>query len=171
MLRPLFVLVMLGMTQPALAGQSVPNEHVRSTNPRILSGIAERYARSPTFRGLVDDLERSDLILHIEYGTCTCQLAQACMVFVSASVAIRYVRSFVDLRQTQSHLIQQIGHELFHASEIAAAPEVRSAASLVRFHMGLGASSCRPRRCLETEASQKTELAVRAELFADDEGL
>ena len=71
---------------PALAApQPARWSHIRSTNSRIRAAIEEGYARSKTFRSLVDQLEGSNVILHIERGDCTCYYARACLGFVSSS--------------------------------------------------------------------------------------
>ena len=112
------MLLMIIVLWAALDLQPQAGSHVRSTNSRIRAAIDEGYARSETFRSLVDRLEASDVILHIEPGACTCDRARACLGFVSSAGGVRYLRSHISLRQIQRELIQQIGHELFHAWEV-----------------------------------------------------
>lgn len=105
------------------------------------------------------------MILHVERGDCSCRNARSCLVFLSDSGGVRYLRSLVSLQRNQHDLIQQIGHELFHASEIAASPEVRNRAAFAQFYEQLRAARCERYGCYETSGAEQAELAVRAELL------
>jgi hypothetical protein len=139
---------------------------VRTTNARIRRALSEGERQSLTFRRLRHALEQSDLILHIEAGDCQCQPARSCLSFVTLTGGARYVRIWVSLRQIQRELIEHIGHELRHAVEIAAAPEVVSDVTLKRFYERSAHSSCGVRCGYETEDAQRAQAAVRAELHA-----
>jgi hypothetical protein len=159
---PAIVALVIQFVMPA--AQPVRWNLIRSTNSRIRAAIAEGYARSMTFRSLVQDLEASNIILYIDRGECTCNRARACLGFVSSVAGVRYLRSYVSLRQIQRELIQQIAHELFHASEIAGAPEVTSPAEFAGFFESLRVSGCRDPKCYETRGALRSEALVRAEL-------
>ena len=150
--------------QPPATEQGHAFPHVRSTNGRIRTALDEGYAKSRTFRGLVDSLERSDVILHIERGECACGRARACLTFLADAGGVRYLRSHVSLQQIQRHLIEQIAHELFHAGEILRARHVRSRRAFSDFFAQLRVSGCREPRCYETAGAEAAESAVRVEL-------
>ena len=137
---------------------------VRTTNVRIRRALSEGERRSLTFHRLRQAVERSDLVLYIEPGDCTCQAARSCLSFVTSTGGVRYVRVWVSLRQIQLDLVEHIGHELRHAVEIASAPEVISDVTLRRLFEGRAHSSCRVPCGYETEDAQLAEAAVRAEL-------
>lgn len=159
---PALVALVIQSVMPA--AQPVRWNHIRTTNSRIRAAIAEGHARSMTFRNLVQDIEASNIIVYIDRGDCTCDRARACLGFVSSVAGVRYLRSYVSLRQIQRELIQQIAHELFHASEIAGAPEVTSRAEFAGFFEGLRVSGCREPKCYETRGALRSEALVRAEL-------
>lgn len=160
------LLMLIVGSGPLTAGASPadPIERVRSTNPRIRAAIAEGYATSNTFRRLVDGLQKSDVILHIEAGDCGCDRARACLGFVSYAGGTRYLRSRVNLRQIQRALIQEIGHELHHASEVAAAAQVTSPEHFAQLFEALRSSGCGGAQCYETRGALESEAAVRTEL-------
>jgi hypothetical protein len=151
-------------------GGSIRNDgtlpRVRTTNARIRQALSEGGRQSVTFWEMRNALEKSDLILYIEPGDCTCQGARSCLSFVTVTGGVRYVRAWVSLRQIQLELIEHIGHELRHAVEIADEPEVVSDSTLARFFERKAHPSCSVRCGYETEDAQLAQAAIRAELHA-----
>jgi hypothetical protein len=84
---------------------------------------------------------------------------------VVSSGQARYVRLTVSLRQTQDDLIQQVGHELVHATEIAAATHVESSDGLRRYYRAIGTPACGSRCGFETEAAVRATGIIRGELL------
>mgnify|MGYP006952652715 CR=1 FL=1 len=147
------------------ANQRSPS--VRSTNGRIVQALAQGTARSPTFAQMLEELQGSDVILHMEAGECDCRGARACLTFLSSSGNTRYLRGTVSLRRTQRDLIAAIGHELWHAVELARSPEVVDRASLSTFYAARARRSCAG--CgYETAEAIASESAVRRELQSRD---
>jgi hypothetical protein len=141
-------------------------EHVRSTNARVRNALREGELKSATFRELLAHLQQSDVILHIEAGDCTCNRAKACLSFVAQAGPVRYIRATVSLRQIQKDVVEQIGHELRHAVELADAPEVIDPATLRQLYTRIGRSSCGSPCGYETREALRAQSAVRAELQA-----
>lgn len=154
------LLVLLSTVPPDASGPG----GVRSTNVRIRGAIEEGVTRSPTFRGLVERLRESTVIVYIERGECRCSRARSCLAFVTSSGRVRYLRSYVTLQQTQRTLIEQIGHELHHATELAEAPDVTSRRGFAQLFAKLAGAGCFERRCFETPDALATEAVVRREI-------
>ena len=88
-------------------------------------------ARSATFRLLSEAIERSDLVVYVD----TRPLAfPGQLQFVSATPGERYLRVSIRVPGVDNDLLPWLAHELWHAVEIAAAPEVRDRVSLLRFY-------------------------------------
>ncbi len=62
----MLTLVLLAL---ALTAQDTSSPHVRSTEPKILALIDAGIAGSATFRGLIETLNQSDVIVYIENKT------------------------------------------------------------------------------------------------------
>ncbi|SRR6266540_3931724 len=142
-----------------------PMANVRSTNARLARAVREGYDRSPTFRRLVEALERTDVILYVEPGECQCGRAAACLSLVAGGGAVRYLRATITLRRVDAELVEQIGHELQHAIEIAAQSDLTTEERLAAFYRkrstGCGPSSW----CFETAAARVAGAAVRTEIY------
>src|SRR5919109_1124611 len=100
------------------------NPAVRSDDPYVQSLIATGIERSPTFASLVDDLEQSDVVAFVEASRQLPSTLSGYLMFVTNTSACRYVLIRVTTRYTDVQTIGTIGHELQHAAEIAAHPEV-----------------------------------------------
>src|SRR5471030_219953 len=101
-----------------------PDPHVRSSDREIVSAIATATDRSPTFRGLVEHLNRSDVVVYVMFDRSpTSDLAGRTM-FVSAAGGRRYLRIAIDRRYAGCLRLGILGHELRHAVEIADAAGV-----------------------------------------------
>jgi hypothetical protein len=149
--------------QAGPADEGLP-ERVRTTNSRIRQAMREGQDKASTFRSLLQQLQRSDVVLYIEPGECTCAAARSCVTFVTTAGSTRYLRVIVTLKQLQVEMIAHIGHELRHAIEIAGAAEVVDSRSLRRFYEGRASPSCGRPCGVETEAAVRTQAAVRSEL-------
>lgn len=139
-------------------------DRVRTTNTRIHQALRQGLARSPTFRAMVEALQQSDVILHIDPGECSCGNTRSCVTFVAAPGQVRYLRATVSLRQIDHELIAHVGHELFHATEIAAAPQVVSRHTLRDFYQQRGRRTCGLPCGYETEAAVRVHDRLRVEL-------
>jgi hypothetical protein len=120
-------------------GDSRGSDAVRPMGAVLTDALKEGRRRSNTFNRLLDRLERSDLIVYLQIGSCPDAQSIACLAMIGASDANRFVRvTFVmRIRGGESilavftdHLIAQIGHELQHAVEIADDPGVVDGATL-----------------------------------------
>lgn len=115
----------------------VPIERVRVADSRLRAAFDEGVLRSATLKRLVDALQGSDVIVHVSprpaQGTFGGDLH-----LVAAGSGVRYVRIRVRRDLPRSRLIAMIAHELQHAVEVAAAPNVVDEASLVDLYHAIG---------------------------------
>src|SRR5262245_52166477 len=112
------------------ASQGAPDDapglftRVRSTERFMITLIREGYERSSTFRELVDTLQRSNVIVFVQPAVCAGGRIRSCLVSVKGSALERHLRIKVDTHTSHNALIATVAHELQHAVEIAAHPEV-----------------------------------------------
>ena len=145
----------------ALMGESTGA--IRSHSDRIGKAMEEASRRSMTFRGLVDRLNRSDVIVYVESGTCGSPQVLSCVAIASAAGAARYLRITIDTDHSRSIITSQIAHELQHAVEIADSPEVVDTDSLRELYRRIGKASAN-RDIYETTAAVRVAAAVSREL-------
>ncbi len=116
-----------------LAGAGVP--HIRPTDRKTAELLRSAVTRSPTVKAIVDTLEHSDVIVWIETGAIH---LPGKLQLLAASPVCRHVRITIRVPGFDSEEIAWLGHELWHAVEIARAPEVRDQASLERLYERIG---------------------------------
>jgi hypothetical protein len=91
-------LAMLVCAATVVAGprEEPPAADVRAvrSGDRLLNGLlAEGYARSTTFRGLVDGISQTDALVYVEAGVCAFGHLDACLAsYMAASGGRRYLR-------------------------------------------------------------------------------
>ncbi len=135
--------------------------HVRSTERQMLDVLHEGCDRSPTFKGLVDDLEGSDVIVYVEPSALLPQAVDAYMRFAGATSSIRYLRVVVSAKARGDRLIALVGHELQHAREVASATAVRDQVTLAAMYRLIGDANAQG---WDTEAACAVGARVRDEL-------
>ena len=160
---PELLCLLLAIALPAGENRVIDFPHIRSDSPRIARLAGTAVERSSTFHRLAAALSDSDVIVYIDAGECQCGRARACLSFVSASGGVRYLRASVSLRQIDDELIEQIGHELQHAIEIASEPRVTSEVALAAYYSAR-AQSCGRAQCFETAHARDVQAAIRREL-------
>lgn len=135
---------------------------LRASDEKAAALLQAGVARSATFRLLVQTIDHSDLVVYVE----TRQLAlPGQLQFMSATPGGRYVRVTVRPMGLDNDLVPWLAHELWHAVEIAGAPEVSDRASLLRLYERIGDGfRARGRVEMETVKAQKTQETVLAEL-------
>jgi hypothetical protein len=137
---------------------------VRSTDPIVLAALAKGMARSATFRSLVNRLDGSNVIVHVDRrhgGSRQSGFTQ----FVAATRHVRYLRITLVAGDASHATVALLGHELRHAVETAEAPEVADEAAYRALYRQIGEASCAPPQwCFETAAADEAGARVYAEL-------
>jgi hypothetical protein len=132
---------------------------VRALGPAARLLVDEGSVRSPSFAGLLRAIESSDLIVYVATGFLR---LPGRLDFVCAKAGNRFLRITVNVPDAEPCLIASLAHELQHAVEIAAAPDVTDAATLARFYERHGQRVSRDEYC--TRAAQRVADAVRVEV-------
>jgi hypothetical protein len=141
-LRTITLCLALLVALPSDAASSRENAHVRPVHPELAKLIEEGAAQSATLRSLIEQLQRTDVVALIEFDNLNLpsDLAGG-LRFITKAGSLRLLR--VSIRRTLSRrlMLVTIGHELQHALEIAAAPQVVDEESLHAFYRKLDRGS------------------------------
>jgi hypothetical protein len=123
---------------------------VRSEHPRIARLIATAAERSATFRGEIERIESTNGLIYIQEGYCG-RGGLACLILtVTRAGAYRVLRVNLNMRRNDCDLMGAIGHELWHAIEALADPDVTTDSRLFLFFHRLGPTE---RGTFETSAA------------------
>jgi hypothetical protein len=143
------------------AGAACGKSHVRAMDARAQAAIDLGLERSATFRELVNDLRQSDLIVYIGTQSAVAPINGE-IHFVTTAGDHRYLRVFVRAELSPWDRAAMVAHELQHAREIAAAPEVIDNASMDALYHAIGYGVGVDRH--ETDAAREITLQVLREL-------
>ena len=150
----------------AAAGGGVLNAQsespaVRPESAAIRALIESGMARSATFRDLKTRLDNTDVIVYVRFSRCPSGIA-ACLAWITAGAGSRRLLIRIDrFDSSPDRLTALLAHELQHANEVAAAPDITDLASFEKsfasrgWHDGTG---------FETEQAKNTTRRVAAEL-------
>jgi S-adenosylmethionine:tRNA-ribosyltransferase-isomerase (queuine synthetase) len=138
--------------------------HVRTSSALLSLLIADARDHSPTFVRLVESIESSDLIVYFEATPHMESRFRGRVHFMGASAGYRYLRVQIRTAMNRFDIMASLAHEMQHANEIAAHPEVVSEAGLAVLYRDIGDEHdwC----MFETNAAQEAGRAVRAEILA-----
>jgi len=162
------VLCVCALLWPALASpasRTLPSSLVRL---RPLTSLATEFVSrgldgSPTFRSLVERIERSDVIVYVELVHRKPGAPDGATRLVNASRYFRFLYVSINCELDSWAIVAMLGHELQHAVEIAERPEIRDAGSLARYYRDEGIATARD-GCVCSEAARDAARRVRGEL-------
>lgn len=140
--------------------------HVRVLDRPLADLFATVYVTSPTLQSLVDRLQRSDVIVHVESRRLKSANVGGMLQFVTQAAGYRYLRITIDIALSPERAAMLLGHELQHAVEVADEPSVKNGVSLEMLYLRIGHTchtSVRPRRC-DTAAARDVGQRVLAEV-------
>ena len=129
------------MNTDAAAIDGMPSA-VRSSDRVLNELIADGYRRSQSFGHLVDGIADTNTLVYVEAGVCTFGHLKACLLpFIATTGQVRYLR--IGLTRPlnlgdRNRLIALIGHELQHALEVAARPDVIDLKSMIELYRRIG---------------------------------
>jgi hypothetical protein len=141
-----------------------PLRRVRTVDARVARLIEAGVRRSVTFADLVAAVNASDVIVYIQSVNRLAPNIAGQLVIVPVPRA-RYLRIQVLDSLSPDETIALMGHELRHALEVAAAPEVRDQEGLIALYHRIGEPGGQL-HSFETRAAQKTGRRVRTELIS-----
>jgi len=142
------------------AATQVP--HVRASDRLSAEVLRRAAAESPTVAALIAQLDQSDVIVNIVTGPLPNSLNGHTRV-AAATPTARYLRVTLRIPGATARLIATLGHELRHAVEIAAMPEIRCEATLAAAYRRVGIDAGRD-GFFETDAAVAAGRAVAREL-------
>ena len=150
------------------AAQSIPAAvpRLRPLDARAAEAIKTGVSRSPTFRALVDELERSDVVVYVYTTPYLSRYVSGGLSFVGVSASMRFLKIALDLDLTPDQTVYVLAHELQHALEIARATDVRTQHDFDAFyrHIGVGGALA---HTFETAEARLMGQRVRRELRAE----
>jgi len=153
-----------------IAASLAAASNVRSTDPVIGAALADGLQHSDVIRRLVATIDASNVIVYLARGDCPSP-AVACLMLTSAGPDVRHVRINFELLiglgkpggWFRDNLSVALAHELQHAAEIAAWPEVIDTTTLLAAYSrrGVDRGAAHP----DTDAAVQAGAARRAELL------
>jgi len=138
-LRTVITLLLLTLLPAGHAqAQEQTLQRVRTDSRYLRVVIASGIERSPTFRGIVDALEHSDLIVEVQCGHFVTSQQAGRTVLLSAQPRVRYVLVELACWASAGPSLHMLAHELRHALEIADEPWVVDGATLAQLYQNIG---------------------------------
>ena len=113
-------------------GANAWSGNIRASDDELVALLEDGIKRSPTFKGLVDRLAKSDVILYVRPDVTAKANAPTKLTFLAAKGGYRYLVIRVGSGQTKDKQLATLGHEMQHAVTIADAASVVDSATLKR---------------------------------------
>jgi hypothetical protein len=104
--------------------------NIRASDEELVALLEEGLRRSPTFKGLVDRLSKSDVILYVRPDVTAKNNAATRLTFLAAKGGFRYLVIRVASGRSKEQQLGMLGHEMQHAVIIADASSVIDSQSL-----------------------------------------
>ena len=159
-------LMMLGMAMSAEAQDRLPPPHVRAEGgmQRLVSDAARR---APAIRDWIDRLQALDVTVYVRARTFTQRDLEGRVALLSVNGTHRYLVIELACGRAELNQMATLGHELFHAIEIAEEPSVVSVTTLGDFYARIGVKTgdSKGLRTFETEAAAAAGLLARRQLL------
>lgn len=168
-MRPTIAALLLGLFAfRATAAADLPPgrwTHTRALTEGAMALLEDGVAHSPLVASLLSRVEAGDIVVYVTDARPSAPGEPASrLAFLSLASATRYLLIRIDpLKLTAGERIVALGHELQHALEVAAAPEVRSAAGLTALYRRIGWEGRQDR--FETQEAREVSRRVRSELM------
>ena len=112
-------------------GANAWSGNIRASDDELVALLEDGIKRSPTFKGLVDRLAKSDVILYVRPDV-TAKTNSMRLTFLAAKGGYRYLVIRVGAGRSKDQQLATLGHEMQHAVIIADAASVVDSASLRR---------------------------------------
>jgi hypothetical protein len=139
-----------------------PNLRVRPTSALGRKVIDAGIARSATFRGLVQRLEQSDVIVYVQLQPNMPSEIGGVLQFMGCAGKDRYLRVTLGSLHHFNVIVALLGHELQHAAEVADAPDVIAGHQFTALYQRIGIPSGPGR--FDSSAARAVGRTVQGEL-------
>ncbi len=159
---PVLATVLLGASLQADAGDPAVRPRLRPLGADARALLESAQAQSPTVRQLIDDVERSDLIVYLRISDAVPHYTAETRLMI-ATPTCRFVLVSLTTSGDAAERTALLGHELRHVAEIAQAPWARDLESLRRLFESIG-WHVQGRDHFETLAAVETGRRVMFEL-------
>ena len=161
-----FLVFLAPLAARAQDARPAPVPHFRSSEPDLLDALAAGARDSPTFHGLLGRIGASNVVVYLIYDAAPPSGVAARVNFIAAAGGWRYVRIAIDRRYRGCQRLGLLGHELRHVVEIAEAPGVVDAPSMVALYRAIGFSGPAPGVAVgfDSEAAKEAGWQVEHEL-------
>jgi hypothetical protein len=113
-------------------GANAWSGNIRASDEELVALLEDGIKRSATFKGLVDRLAKSDVILYVRPDVTAKANAPTRLTFLAAKGGYRYLVIRVGAGRSKDQQLATLGHEMQHAVAIADAASVVDSASLRR---------------------------------------
>jgi hypothetical protein len=166
------MLLLLLVAGPAIAqdvdAETPPPPHVRPEHA-IRPLVEDAARRSPAIRDLIDQLEALDVTVYIRTRLFTQIDLEGRVALLAMNGGRRYLMIELACGRADLTLMATLGHELFHALEIAREPSVVDAATLAALYarIGMQTGDTVGRQTFETSAAAAAGQRVRRELLTN----
>jgi hypothetical protein len=162
----IIVAALAGFSTPSQADAPLQFVRLKPADPEMRRLLIEGHLRSSLFRGLVDQIQRSRVIVIVQYGQCANGRFRSCVTNVDGDAIQRMVRIKLNTRVNDDRLIATLAHELQHVVEILADPDAVDAARTLALYRRIGEGACRKglSDACETKAALEMERQVMEEL-------
>ena len=137
--------------------------HLRPASSIAAGMLEEGRCRSATFRSLVATVEASDLIVYVNARHFSSRRLAGGLQFAGATASNRFLRIVIGLTVDRIARIALLGHELQHAVEVAAAPDIRSRTGFDHYYRAHGVPGA-TQHAFDTEAARLAQARIRAEV-------
>ena len=146
--------------------QAAPPPHVRGDDT-MRRFIDEAARRSPAIREWIDRLQQMDVTVYVRMTVFSRRDLEGRVALLSTAGSHRYLVIELACLRTEIAQMATLGHELFHAIEIAEEPSVVNAESLAAFYTRIGVKTGDGGglRTFETGAAAAAELRARRQLL------
>jgi hypothetical protein len=137
---------------------------LRANDGRSAAILLDGLDRSETFRHLVDEIEKSDVIVYLEVQPALKKSLAGKLTWITATGSFRYVRISLNPDLANDAMIATLGHELQHAVEVVREASIVSTGSLSAYYAKHGLSMASHSNGWDTEAARQAGYDVRREL-------
>jgi hypothetical protein len=145
-----------------------PYAHVRAMQKDAQDLIAQGMAQSPTFRRLVNQIERSDVIVYVDLRPDMRESIGGSLRFLARSATHRFLRVQVNRADAPLWRVALLGHELQHAVEVAEAADIVCSDDMRTLYRRIGVRTGPD--AYDSTAARQAGYTVRDELVASRGG-